>query len=99
MPYIKTSERSPLLTDTRTPETPGQLNFLISTLIDDYVGRKGLSYATINEVIGVLECAKLEYYSRIATPYERIKLNENDEVYHNSVRLLNEKSKDHPFYL
>jgi len=35
----------------------------------------------INEVIGVLECAKLELYRRVAAPYEERKRIENGEVY------------------
>jgi hypothetical protein len=64
-----------------TPENPGQLNYVITSLCDEYIGNEGLSYASINEVIGVLECAKLELYRRIAVPYENAKLEENGDVY------------------
>jgi hypothetical protein len=48
-----------------------ELNYAISTLVDQYItNRCGLKYGAINEVIGVLECAKLELYRRIAAPYE-----------------------------
>ena len=90
MPYIKQEDREPLLTFKRKPETSGELNFLISTLIDDYIGKKGLSYATINEVVGVLDCAKMEYYNRIAEAYELKKLTDNGEVYKHSIEKLTE---------
>jgi len=41
----------------------------------------GLSYTQINAVIGVLECAKMELYRRIAAPYEDKKSRESGDVY------------------
>ena len=32
-------------------------------------------------LIGVLECAKLELYRRVAAPYEDDKIDENGDVY------------------
>lgn len=64
------------------PETAGELNYAISILLDDYLIRKGgIKYANINEAIGVLECAKLELYRRIAAPYEDHKISETGDVY------------------
>lgn len=67
---------------------PGNLNFIISTLANMYLETNGLSYSKINEVIGVLECAKLELYRRIAVPYEDSKIDENGDVYtvHNQMK-------------
>lgn len=61
--------------------TPGELNYVITKLIDQYLKEEGLRYANINEVIGVLECAKLELYRRIAGPYEDKKIISNGDVY------------------
>jgi hypothetical protein len=64
------------------PETPGELNYMISKTVDEYLVRKGtLRYAHLNEVIGALECAKLELYRRIAVPYEDQKITESGDVY------------------
>lgn len=82
MPYITEQDRESI--KNRKPETPGELNYLISTMMDDYIGSKGLSYSVINELIGVLECAKMEFYRRIAIAYEEIKVVENGDVYYNS---------------
>jgi len=62
--------------------TPGDLNYTITRAIDAYLGRKGINYA-LNEVIGVLECAKLELYRRIVAGYEDKKIAdpENGDVY------------------
>ena len=78
MPYIKQEDR---LGPTMIAETPGELNYLITTLVNEYIVQKGLKYATLNEVVGVLECAKLELYRRIAAPYEDGKCDENGDVY------------------
>lgn len=59
----------------------GELNFAITKLCNDFLKRSGKSYANINGVIGVLECSKLEFYRRIAGPYEDQKLEENGDVY------------------
>lgn len=60
----------------------GELNYKITKLINDYITRQGgVKYQLINDVVGVLECAKLELYRRIAAPYEDKKKQENGEVY------------------
>jgi hypothetical protein len=41
----------------------------------------GTNYALLNELIGVLECAKLELYRRVASPYEDEKIQSNGDVY------------------
>lgn len=81
MPYISKEARSEIRLDIRDPETPGELNYAITYIIDYYLKQKGISYTNINEVIGVLECAKLELYRRIAAPYEENKILENGDVY------------------
>ena len=68
-----------------TPKFPGELNYKISDILDQYIRDCGLSYTVLNEIVGVLECAKLEVYRRIAVPYEDIKLHDNGEVYGTAV--------------
>jgi hypothetical protein len=34
-----------------------------------------------NDVIGALECCKLELYRRMVAPYENTKIKENGDVY------------------
>ena len=80
MPYIVETARE-LLDDGGLPDNAGEMNYVISTLIDDYLQEYGKYYANINEVIGVLECAKLELYRRIAAPYEDEKIETNGDVY------------------
>lgn len=80
MPYIKTQARLDLLVG-RNPETPGELNYMFTYLANVYMASKGKSYQTINDIVGALEGAKLEFYRRIAIPYEDGKISENGDVY------------------
>jgi hypothetical protein len=82
MPYVKKSERARLDAGGEIT-SPGELNYRITRMVDEYLTRKGLSYANLNEAIGVLECAKLELYRRIVAGYEDRKLAdpESGDVY------------------
>ena len=84
MPYIPEIDRPHLVKGTFTPRTAGELNFLLTYLCDNYL-KNDLNYNKINEVIGVLECCKLELYRRIAAPYEDTKIVENGDVYKTKV--------------
>lgn len=79
MPYIK-----PVLRTEQTelwPDSAGELNYAITKLCLDYIKRNGgMSYAIGNEVVGVLECAKLEFYRRKLAPYEDKKIKENGDI-------------------
>lgn len=89
MPYIKKDRRTELVdfkrmgidVKSREVSTSGELNFVITSILCDYLNKYGLSYATINDIVGVLECAKIEFYRRIASPYEDKKIEENGDVY------------------
>lgn len=80
MPYLNTAVRASL-DDGRKAQKGGELNYQVSKLVNDFFAMRGLSYTVINEVIGALECAKLEAYRRIASPYEDQKIGENGEVF------------------
>ena len=86
MPYINQEDRERMRHGTTDedllPQNVGELNFLITTICNAYMLSKGgLSYTNINDVIGVLECAKLEAYRRLAVDYENQKIQENGDVY------------------
>lgn len=82
MPYIKDEDRNmfaflgalPLLHE-------GELNYCITMLCKSFLEQEEMSYASINKIIGVLECAKQEFYRRVAVPYENRKIEENGDVY------------------
>ena len=58
----------------------GDLNYLITVLSNIYLEECGKCYTSYNEVIGVLECAKQEYYRTKVAPYEEKKCKENGDV-------------------
>jgi hypothetical protein len=88
MPYVNDTARR-LMRNGQPPSTAGELNYAITKLCDNFVlYRSGtirdmyeLRYDNINEVIGVLECAKQEFYRRIAVPLENEKIADNGDVY------------------
>lgn len=81
MPYIKIERRIELNTRRSMPEDAGELNYLFTTIANEYLTRKGVRYQHINDLIGALEGAKLELYRRVAVPYEDKKKEENRDVY------------------
>lgn len=78
MPYIKSEQRERLIKD--LPQNAGELNYYISMLLKHYWARTG-NYQGINDIVGALEGAKLEFYRRIAVPYENLKIDENGDMY------------------
>jgi hypothetical protein len=83
MPYLDQGVRASIDSGRKSMK-PGELNYELSRLVDGYITRHGLGYSAINDVIGALECAKLEVYRRVAAPYEDIKSRDNGEVYLNA---------------
>lgn len=82
MPYIKQQRRKELLGEKRqNPQVAGELNFMFTTLLLDYVTLHGVSYQTFNDILGALEGAKFELYLRKIFPYEQIKAKENGDIY------------------
>ena len=84
MPYIDPDTRPKV--KQLGPTNAGELNYAITSLIVEYLGSH-YNYASFNEVVGVLECAKLELYRRRIGEYEDRKCRENGDVYdqHNPV--------------
>lgn len=92
MPYIKEEFRKELrpLIDAlgekvneihkKYPEQTrdGLMNFSLSELIA--MVYPNARYTDMNEVVGMLECCKLEYYRKKASPYEDKKEEENGSI-------------------
>ncbi|SRR6266699_1441575 len=86
MPYITPEDRKWLdyiLKDFfgKVDLEAGQFNYLISRMLDDQVLEQEC-YKRFNELVGMLECAKLEFYRRVIAPYEDMKREKNGDVYH-----------------
>lgn len=87
LPYIKMEKRSKyknvvenlvnILKTLPPEEIDGELNYVITKILKEIYP---LRYFHINKAIGVLECIKLEYYRRVAAPYEDLKIKESGDV-------------------
>ena len=84
MPYINKDDRQPIDAVVRDladeARGTGQLNYALTMTILKYLPRQ-VSYIDLNEVIGVLECVKLEFYRRKVALYEDGKCKINGDVY------------------
>ncbi len=87
MPYIVKTHRHTL--DLIAEQVPcaisaGEFNYLLTKIMIRLCSEGG--YPRINDVTGALECCKLEFYRRLAAPYENEKIKENGDVYGPSLR-------------
>jgi len=74
LPYIKESRRS------KYEKILEELVKILKTLPPEEIDGE-LNYVVhINKAIGVLECIKLEYYRRVAAPYEDSKIEEAGDI-------------------
>ena len=58
----------------------GNLNYTVTNLMESAIELGGKNYATINSLVGMLECCKMELYRRLAANYEDLKVMENGDV-------------------
>ncbi len=85
MPYVHQSNRDKLdpaidaLAALIDPEhRAGELNYIVTRLM---LALKGEArYKDLNELVGMLECCKQEFYRRHIAPYEDTKITENGDV-------------------
>jgi len=87
LPYIKLEKRkkydkvlkelTSILKTLPPEEVDGELNYLITKILKEIYP---LRYFHINKAIGALECIKLEFYRRVAAPYEDTKIKESGDV-------------------
>jgi hypothetical protein len=54
-----------------------ELNYIVTKILK---GVYPLKYYQLNKAMGVLECIKLEFYRRVAAPYEDVKMKESGDV-------------------
>jgi hypothetical protein len=58
-------------------EVDGELNYVVTKILKQIYQ---VRYFQINKAIGVLECVKLEFYRKVAAPYEDKKIKESGDV-------------------
>ncbi len=80
MPYLSPEAKE--LADKQGPlQGPGDLNYRITKLLIRYWQNSPRNYQSINDVVGAVEGAKLEFYRRLVAPYEDSKIKSNGDVY------------------
>ena len=88
MPYISKKDRPQYhellqslaqLVPSDHMQRAGHLNYVITQLLRTTYGQR-MRYADHNEVIGVLECIKQEFYRRATAPYEDEKIVSEGDV-------------------
>ena len=80
MPYVDKEARFEL-DNIRTAKNAGELNYMITKIVNAYLKESDFNYQRINDALGALEGSKLELYRRVAVPYENAKISENGDVY------------------
>ena len=84
MPYIDQKDRQvfegAIQELTNIVMSPGELNYVITRLIHGYVNFHGIKYDYLNDVVGVLENAKIEFLRRVVGPYEDKKAKINGDI-------------------
>lgn len=58
----------------------GSINYIISSIIWKCWKKMGGNYTSGNNLVGVLECIKIEFYRRRLAGYEDKKITENGDV-------------------
>jgi len=79
MPYIPNSDKNK--SNEGIYSDAGSLNYSIHQLIHKYLEQNKESYQTYNDIIGVLDCAKMELYRRLVSDYEDKKILQNGDVF------------------
>ena len=85
MPYVAKEKRQYLRPKFYDPaRNSGELNYQLTAVIQQYLHELGkvrdIRYTDLNDVIGALEGAKLEFYRRVVVPYETTKIEINGDV-------------------
>jgi hypothetical protein len=83
MPYVEPKTRKHL-DNGFPPLSSGEVVYIITRLLLDYLeGKEKISYDDLNEITGILENTKLEFYRRLTSYYEDKKQADNGDVgYH-----------------
>lgn len=84
MPYVKFADRKRLSGainwNAMVPANAGELNYVISLLVGEYVVRKGLKYQVIAEAQAAMSGALDEFNRRVAGPYEDTAIERNGDI-------------------
>ena len=85
MPYIKDENKvafEKLLKELSKVEITcaGELNYLFTLLRVRYLATHGLNYQSLNDIEGAATNSQLEWYRRVSSKYEDLKIPQNGDV-------------------
>jgi len=85
MPYIKQEDRNKfkdleMELGFETPKTAGELQYVIAVMIKAFMSESEGRYQDMNNVMGALNGANLEFYRRTVAPYEDLCIALNGDV-------------------
>ena len=86
MPYIKNYDKTKfghmlaVLKAEAVPSNAGELNYLITVILHNYLLVNGGKYQQHNDILGVLSASSQEFYRRSTAIYEDLKAKENGDV-------------------
>lgn len=80
MPYIDQEARAQIDAGGR-PVQVGELTYVLTGVVLEYVQAKGAKFATFADVLAALDATGKEFYRRQVAPYEDQKIIDNGDVY------------------
>lgn len=86
MPYINRDRQSDFeelvkMARQQRIDNPGELNYLFSAMVLEFLRQHGFNYTQMNAVVGVYECAKDEFQRQVLHPYENEKMKQNGNIF------------------
>jgi hypothetical protein len=88
MPYIAQDDRDDF-TDFANdvanvkPKTAGEIQYMIAVIVAEFMKNSDYRYQNMNDVMGALNGANLEFYRRYVAPYEDECIAKNGDVFFN----------------
>lgn len=92
MPYLESKDRKRLL-KTLEPKSKGELNYLITVLMVNYIDRVGLNYQNASDAMAAATDAAAEFKDKVLQPYENLKMIQNGGIYTDITQRINNSTR------
>lgn len=73
-------EDTPSIHQSLRDRTKGIHNYVMFALVLKLVGRLGLRYSVLQDIVGTFECCKQEFIRRVVSPYEDGAIKRNGDI-------------------
>lgn len=88
MPYIAQNDRDDFaefrgVVSGLEPKTAGEIQYMIAVIVAEFMKNSDYRYQNMNDVMGALNGANLEFYRRYVAPYEDECIAKNGDVFFN----------------